>query len=198
MTLSMIKDPETRRRRLSPEARRQQLLQIGLKVFANLGLEGAGHANIAQAANVSTATVFNYFPTRALLTKALIGEIQSVMRAEFKAMRASVDKEQSSARSRIYHAAQKYDTLIQEQPDLFKAFLMWSVSFNPELRDDYVAFQEDMVTQLEAFIGDDPQYKGHGRVLFGAGNALALMRFDDFSTEALIGYVKALTRGVTK
>ncbi len=184
------------RRRLSPEDRRKQLLHVGLKVFANLGLEGAGHANIAKAANVSTATVFNYFPTRPILTQELIWEIKSILNAEFKIMTEGWDYVNSSPASRIYHMAATYNRIIEERPEVFKAFLMWSVSFNKELRSEFVEFQDDIIKRLTTFMGDSLRNKGHARVLFGAANTLAMMRFDNYPVEDLTDYVVALTKGL--
>lgn len=52
------------RTRLSPQKRKQQLMEIALEVFARRGIGRGGHADIAEIAQVSVATVFNYFPTR--------------------------------------------------------------------------------------------------------------------------------------
>ena len=198
MAMSDIDPSIKKRRRLSPDERRAQLLMTGLGVFANLGLEGAGHANIAKAANVSTATVFNYFPTRAILTQELIWEIKSILNVEFKAMTDGWDYENSSPASRIYHMAATYNRIIDEKPDVFKAFLMWSVSFNKELRLEFIEFQNDIIKRLTIFMGDSLRNKGHARVLFGAANTLAMMRFDNYPVEDLTDYVVALTKGLER
>ncbi|QIL85074.1 TetR/AcrR family transcriptional regulator [Vibrio sp. HDW18] len=52
------------RTRLAPHKRKLQLMEIALEVFAKRGIGRAGHADIAEIAQVSVATVFNYFPTR--------------------------------------------------------------------------------------------------------------------------------------
>ena len=186
------------RRRLSPEDRRKQLLHVGLKVFANLGLEGAGHANIAKAANVSTATVFNYFPTRPILTQELIWEIRAILNTEFNKMAKDWDFDTASPQARIYHMASTYNTIINEKPDVFKAFLMWSVSFNRELRTEFVEFQDSILKRLENLMGGSLRNKGHARVLFGAANTLAMMRFDNYPVEDLTDYVVALTKGLER
>ena len=53
-----------RRTRLSPEARRDQLMECAVEVFSRRGIGRAGHAEIAEQAKVSVATVFNYFNTQ--------------------------------------------------------------------------------------------------------------------------------------
>lgn len=52
------------RTRLSPQKRKLQLMEIALDVFSRRGIGRGGHADIAEIAQVSVATVFNYFPTR--------------------------------------------------------------------------------------------------------------------------------------
>lgn len=61
MDASIEKRPRTR---LSPQKRKLQLMEIALDVFATRGIGRGGHADIAEIAQVSVATVFNYFPTR--------------------------------------------------------------------------------------------------------------------------------------
>jgi len=198
MNMTSSVDTPKMRRRLSPEDRRKQLLQVGLKVFANLGLEGAGHANIAKAASVSTATVFNYFPTRPILTQELIWEIKAILQAEFKAMNDGFDFEKSSPESRIYHMAETYNRIIDEQPDVFKAFLMWSVSFNQELRGEFLEFQEELIAKLSKNMHGSLHNKSHARMLLGSANTLAMMRFDNYPTEELTEYVVGMTKGLKR
>lgn len=63
------------RTRLSPEKRKLQLLEIAQEVFAKRGIGRAGHADIADVAQVSVATVFNYFPTREDLVDEVLNDV---------------------------------------------------------------------------------------------------------------------------
>jgi len=65
-----------RRTRLSPEARREQLMQCAIAVFSRRGLGRAGHAEIAELAQVSVATVFNYFSSREQLVDNVLIQIE--------------------------------------------------------------------------------------------------------------------------
>ena len=65
-----------RRTRLSPEARREQLMQCAIEVFSKRGLGRAGHAEIAELAQVSVATVFNYFSSREQLVDNVLIQIE--------------------------------------------------------------------------------------------------------------------------
>ena len=71
---------ETRRRtRLSPNARSRQLMDHAISVFAQRGIGRASHAEIAERAHVSVATVFNYFRTREELVDAVLSEVESYL-----------------------------------------------------------------------------------------------------------------------
>ncbi|MFA0085029.1 LuxR/HapR/OpaR family quorum-sensing transcriptional regulator [Vibrio sp. E150_011] len=69
---SIIKRPRTR---LSPQKRKLQLMEIALEVFATRGIGRGGHADIAEIAQVSVATVFNYFPTREDLVDEVLNHV---------------------------------------------------------------------------------------------------------------------------
>jgi AcrR family transcriptional regulator len=56
---------ETRKRtRLSPEARRQQLVEIGAKIFAERSFDDVWIEEVAKAAGVSRGLVYHYFPNK--------------------------------------------------------------------------------------------------------------------------------------
>ncbi|MFM2484434.1 TetR family transcriptional regulator [Celerinatantimonas yamalensis] len=65
----------TKRQRLSPQLRRDRLLNTALKIARNYGLATVHHQAIAQASHTSVATVFHYFPTRQALDEALTQHI---------------------------------------------------------------------------------------------------------------------------
>ncbi|MCY9870298.1 LuxR/HapR/OpaR family quorum-sensing transcriptional regulator [Vibrio barjaei] len=69
---SIVKRPRTR---LSPQKRKLQLMEIALEVFAKRGIGRGGHADIAEIAQVSVATVFNYFPTREDLVDEVLNHV---------------------------------------------------------------------------------------------------------------------------
>ncbi|WP_305845500.1 TetR/AcrR family transcriptional regulator [Photobacterium leiognathi] len=66
---------QKKRTRLSPAMRREQLLHYSMEVFAKKGIGRAGHGDIAEMANVSVATIFNYFPARDALVEQVLTEV---------------------------------------------------------------------------------------------------------------------------
>lgn len=72
-------------RRLSREARRRQILDAAIEVFARRGFRGTTTKRLALEAGVSEATIFLHFPTKRDLYRALLEEkirSQADLRAE--------------------------------------------------------------------------------------------------------------------
>ena len=177
------------RRRLSPEARRAQLLETAIEAFAELGLERAGHGDIAKRAKVSTPTVFNYFPTRQDLVAAVLDQIQ----ANVEEMFDRLPTEPVSRRERILQLAVAFQSLVLERPHDTKAFLKWAVSFDPSLRPAYLRFQRRMLDRIVEELPNNPanreQARAEARILYGASNLFAAMAFDNTRTEAMMSFV---------
>jgi AcrR family transcriptional regulator len=60
--------------RQSAEQRRQQLLEAALPLFSEHGFEGTTTRAIAEAAGITEALIFHYFPTKLALFQAIIVE----------------------------------------------------------------------------------------------------------------------------
>lgn len=68
----MATKTEPRRRRLSPERRRELILSSAMEVFAERGYEAASMAEIARAAGVTAAVIYDHFPSKAKLQIVLL------------------------------------------------------------------------------------------------------------------------------
>lgn len=182
-------NPSTPRRRLSPEARKAQLMDMAVEVFAEMGLERAGHGDIAKRAGVSTPTVFNYFPTRDALVEAVLDRIQSHSDEMFD----QLPRSNGNRRDRIVQLATSFQNMVVERPNETKALLKWGVSFDPDLRPAYLRFQRRMLDRLVEELPNNPpdreQARAEARILFGASNLFAAMAFDNFRAEAMMSFV---------
>jgi len=96
------------RRRYTPEQRRSQLVSVAIDMFSEKGIERAGHGDIAKRASVSTATVFNYFPTKEALTHDVLKEIE----AQIIAMFESVPKLNEGPRAQMLALAAAYEKIL--------------------------------------------------------------------------------------
>ena len=187
---AIISPPTQRRQRLTPEARRAQLLDIAIDVFAEMGIERAGHGDIAKRAGVSTATVFNYFPTRPDLVQAVLNDIRQVVDAMFADLTDLSDDPQR----RVMQMALAFQNMIVEKPSRAKTFLKWGVSFDPGIRPLYLSYQSELLDRLVEFFPDGPDPRTKARVLLGAADMLTIMAFDGTSPDQLMAYTQLVAK----
>jgi AcrR family transcriptional regulator len=69
-----------KRTRLTPEARREQILDETGRLILDEGLYAVSMERVARDAGISKALVYNYFPTRDALLTALLSRAQSELR----------------------------------------------------------------------------------------------------------------------
>lgn len=169
------------RRRLSPEKRKAMLVSIAIETFAEMGIERTGHGDIAKRANVSTATVFNYFPTKETLMLGVLQEIE----AQIIAMFESVPERASDAKAKVLALSEAYEKMIAEHPATVKAYLVWSVSFNPDLRAPYLEMEGRVLDLIQANLPPALQNKTDALIINNAANMVAIMTFDNRSPETL-------------
>jgi len=172
------------RQRLSPEARREQLINTAMQVFASEGLERAGHGDIAKLAGVSTATVFNYFPTRDDLVDAVLQHIREQVRAMFKLM--------GDGAMGITTMVAGFDYLISTQPDLVKTFLRWSVAFGDTNRQAFLDFQDELLTAITERLKGPQKDRSNARLIIGAADMYALMKLDNTPEDVIERFVERL------
>ncbi len=172
------------RQRLSPEDRRSQLIELAMQVFAKDGLERAGHGDIAKLAGVSTATVFNYFPTREDLVEAVLDRIRDQVRGMFKLM--------GDGTVGVGMMVKGFDYLIETQPDLVKTFLRWSVAFGDTNRAAFLAFQEELLNAISARLKQPQKDRSEARIILGAADMYALMKLDNTPEDVIARFVERL------
>jgi AcrR family transcriptional regulator len=63
-TATRARSRPRRRRRLSVEARREELLRVGAELFGKYGYEDVGIEDVAAATGASTALLYHYFPNK--------------------------------------------------------------------------------------------------------------------------------------
>ncbi|PKQ72466.1 TetR/AcrR family transcriptional regulator [Aeromonas sobria] len=122
-----------RRTRLSPEARRSQLMECAIEVFSRRGIGRAGHAEIAEQAKVSVATVFNYFNTREELVDEVLAEIERFVN--------NMLSQAYDANGSIFDKVRRHVSLsvdaAYDQPDYAGIWLEWSSSVREEVWPRY-------------------------------------------------------------
>ncbi|WP_162062445.1 LuxR/HapR/OpaR family quorum-sensing transcriptional regulator [Vibrio taketomensis] len=123
---SIAKRPRTR---LSPTKRKQQLMDISLEVFARRGIGRGGHADIAEIAQVSVATVFNYFPTR----EDLVDDVLTYVVRQFSNFLSDNIDLDLHAKENLGNITNSMMTLVAEDCHWLKVWFEWSASTREEV-----------------------------------------------------------------
>ena len=174
--------PPPPRRRLSPEARRAQLLDCALAVFAEHGLGRANHGRVATAATVSVPTVFHYFPTREALVDAVLTRIEDFFTGLAEGIH---DQSQPAATLLVRHGLAFLDAA-ETHPTYIRVWLDWSTAIREHYWPRYLAFQERLVEIVAATIergrqqGDVPARVAPdvaARLFVGNAHMAAVMKF---------------------
>lgn len=117
------------RTRLSPQKRKHQLMEIALEVFARRGIGRGGHADIAEIAQVSVATVFNYFPTR----EDLVDEVLNYVVEQFTQNLTDTINLDLPARENLTRITDHLIQLVVEDSHWLKVWFEWSASTRDEV-----------------------------------------------------------------
>jgi AcrR family transcriptional regulator len=67
----------TQRKRLHPELRRQQIVDAAVRVFFELGYEGASLRDLASRVGINKATVYHYFSSKEEILYHIVREVGS-------------------------------------------------------------------------------------------------------------------------
>ncbi|HBV75142.1 MULTISPECIES: TetR/AcrR family transcriptional regulator [Vibrio] len=123
------------RTRLNPEKRKLQLLEIGIEVFARRGIGRGGHADIADIAQVSVATAFNYFPTR----EDLVDDVLNQVEQNFSAfLQESIDPS-LPVKTNLSEISNRLIDIVLKEEQWIKIWFEWSTSTREEVWPLFVA-----------------------------------------------------------
>ncbi|MCK9993911.1 MAG: hypothetical protein Dbin4_02431, partial [Alphaproteobacteria bacterium] len=171
---------QTTRRRMNPDDRRAQLLAHGVSVFANLGIGRASHAEVARAAGVSVATVFNYFPSRENLVDQILTHVNDFL----SEMVEIVDEPQLPVPEALYRMMSTFAAAANSDPDMIRVWLEWSTSIRDETWPKYLVFQESCIDrirqviirgQVSGTVSADVDAEDAARMAVGDAHMVALM-----------------------
>lgn len=120
--------PAPKRRRLSREDRRKELLDSAVQVAADMGLGKLVHAEIARANNIVVATVFLYFPDAESLVRAVVEEVGTFYREQCDQYLKAHD---ASPRDLQAYSNAFVDS-IDTHPQYAAVFLQWAAAVGNE------------------------------------------------------------------
>lgn len=178
------------RTRLSPELRREQLLQCAMAAFAEYGLARGTHSHVAARANVSVAAVHSYYRTRNDLVTAVIDEVEAFLRASVSGALSS----RHGVREALTLLATEFAREAKERPDLLKVWLDWSTGVRADIWPRYVEMLAGLHKIAEkVFVRGKKEglmpaalnVKAAARLYLGDGHTVALMVFAGVSQREL-------------
>lgn len=190
------------RRRLPPEERRAQLLEVALRVFARSGLGQARHAEIAKEAGVAVSTVFLYFPTRDALVDAVLSRVESI----YVAMAENVHTRGLGPRETLERHAEWFVESLEDHMSEVLVWLDWSTSFRQQHWQRFLAFMNRVVTIVEETIragqasGEiDPARDAHAlaRLFVGTAQILVHMKLVGTDAEAITDFSRTVLDATT-
>jgi TetR/AcrR family hemagglutinin/protease transcriptional regulator len=174
--------PSPTRRRLSPAARRAQLLDCALSAFAEDGLSRAGHGRVAELAGVSVPTVFHYFPTREALVDAVLDAVEDYFTSLAEGIHGSGE---CVPEVLVRHGLAFLDSA-DTHPNHIRVWLDWSTAIRDHVWPRYLAFQERLVGIVARSIergrqdGGTPTHvdaDSAARLFVGNAHMAAVMKF---------------------
>ena len=195
--LDIARNRRKRAKRMSPSARRNQVVAGAMRVFAKRGIATTSHALVAEEVGVSTPTVFLYLPTRETLINTVLEKVETYCTE-------LVDKASSteiSAGGKILAILRAWALAIDNDTDYIRVWLSWSAAVNEESWPKYVAFQDRVLDRFERIVSDgkangeiaqeiNPAWASHQ--VYGAGSMIAQMKFRGITNSEIDQFLQEL------
>lgn len=168
------------RKRLPPQERKKQLLEIAVEVFADRGISVARHAEIAERAGVSVATIFFYFPTRDQLVSAVLSETERVFGDLPEII--DVDPETPAIRRLLLN----FIAYIEKYPSHSRILFEWSASIRDDVWPRFLKLQDQLIEgmanqimeeRIEQPAESSATPEEIARLLMGVAYTLYIMKF---------------------
>mgnify|MGYP002336453562 CR=1 FL=1 len=171
------------RRRLSAPERRSALLAAALDVFAAQGYHGASIDDVARAAGVSKALVFQHFSSKRELHEELLASYADEL---FERFRANAERG-TTGEERLRGGVDAFFSFVEEHADAWRA--LFRDQADPELTPMIDRLQQQAVGVMDALARAEPDgpqplegeteeafalaLEMHSRLLSGAVQGLA-------------------------
>ncbi|MEQ6895941.1 TetR/AcrR family transcriptional regulator [Microbacterium sp. KR10-403] len=121
--------PEDRRRRLTPQERRAQLVALGVNFLASRPLEELTIEELSEKADVSRGLVFHYFGSRQGLHREV------VLTARDSLLRASEPRPELPALERLHDTLTRIVVFVREHRGTFYSLVRGVASGDPSIRE---------------------------------------------------------------
>ena len=167
-------------------------------MFAKRGMGRATHAEVAEEAGCSLATVFVYFPTRDDLVAAVLEEVERF----YTQMLARGQQHDTPALDVLLGTIDAFTDSVTTHAHYARVWLEWSTAVREDTWPRFMAFQERILSAIGAVVerakreqslpleadGDDA-----ARLMIGAAHMLAQMKFSGQPEAKIARFVRAMT-----
>nr|WP_279451572.1 TetR/AcrR family transcriptional regulator [Aeromonas hydrophila] len=119
-------------------------MECAIEVFSRRGIGRAGHAEIAEQAKVSVATVFNYFNTREELVDEVLAEIERFVHQMLEQAYTGQGPVSDSIRRHV----KLFVDAAYDQPDHASIWLEWSSSVREEVWPRYTKLLDKALERI--------------------------------------------------
>jgi TetR/AcrR family hemagglutinin/protease transcriptional regulator len=178
---SKIANRPKRAPKLSPEKRREQIIDCAIEIYVNHGIEGARRSHVALKAGVSVPTVYAYFDTRESLTEAVLKRVDT--RITEIVWNAAAEDE--LAFDKILNVARAFSNTVELDSAIMKIWLNWSTAFENATWTLYEDLQSRVANLFCEIIGGgqtsgelspdlDPEIAAY--IIIGGGQMAAQMK----------------------
>ncbi|HEX6548703.1 MAG TPA: TetR/AcrR family transcriptional regulator [Candidatus Dormibacteraeota bacterium] len=141
----MISKQPQRSRRLSGEARRSELLSSARQVFGSAGYHSTTTREIASAAGVSEALLYQHFPGKRQLFEAVIQEAAADLEARLCAAGDAADP--------LGAALEGYFEFVEQEAPLFLVFFRQALQADPAFEHLYRELNQRFLELCEGSLG---------------------------------------------
>ncbi len=188
-----------RARPLERPERRALLLESAIHVFAERGLGGARHSQVAREAKVSVPTVFVYFPTH----EALVREVLEEVGRFFLEMTERVHDAKRPAPEIVVEHGRVFADAMVTHPDYARVLLEWSTALRDEVWPLYLQFHEKNIGiiartirrwRMETGSQRDPDAEDDARVIASTGYVLVQMKMANLPDSRIDRFLQTLAR----
>jgi AcrR family transcriptional regulator len=180
--------------RLTATARREQILDVALEVFATAGFHGASMNEVAEAVGVTKPVLYQHFDSKRDLYQALIDEVGSRLVASI----AKATAEATDGKSQTELGFQAYFRWVSEDHDAFRFLFGSGTRRDDEFNTAVQRINAEAAEAVAPLIAVDID-EGHRRMLAhgivglaeGASRLLVELG-DDFDADEVAREVSAL------
>lgn len=139
----------TTRKRLTAEDRRAALLDAAMEVFGRRGYHAASIDEIAQAAGISKALIYEHFPSKKDLHASLLERhVQEIVEALASAAATS-----APAQERLRSGVNAFLEWVEEHPEAFR--LLFRDVFEADVAEVLVELQRQATAAIAALMAEE-------------------------------------------